>query len=237
MSRFANEQELAADVVAWLSDQGWDVYEEVQAHSMGPRADIVAIRSAIVWVIECKMTFGLGVIAQAHGWVRYANAASVAVPARARHPGVYEPPQRSRQFAESVCRQNGVGVIYVKPLGPADPWDRGRWGYISPAFARVRQSPLRNAVHNEHKRFRAGNANSEYHTPWRSTCAELVRVVVDEPGLTMKEALTKMAAHHYSSDAVARSSLVKWIRLGSLKGVRLDKSTRPYRLFPGDPQA
>ena len=231
---FRNEEELAADVVAWLTDQGWDVYEEVQAHSQGPRADIVAIRSTIVWVVECKMSFGLDVIAQANGWAWHAIAVSVAVPSLVRPPGVYGPPRRSRQFAESVCRQNGVGVIHVKPLESAGEWDRGEWGYIAPAFRRVRRSPLRNAVHNEHKRFRAGNANAEYHTPWRATCEELARVVRDAPGLTIKDALTKMRGHHYATDANARASLVKWARLQKVRGVRLDKSERPYRFYPAD---
>ena len=226
MDRFASEQAMAAEVVRWLNDQGWDVYEEVQAFSSGPRADIVAIRDALIWVIECKTTFSLDVIAQAREWSWLASAVSVAVPSGRD--------SRARRFAEHCCRTEGIGVIYVAPLDPEFEWARGKWGCTAPAFRRVRKSPLRNAIHNSHKRFRAGNANCEYHTPWRATCEELRRVVGDSPGLTMKEVLAKMNGHHYQGDASARSSLVRQVRIGIIKGVRLDKSKRPYRLHPSE---
>jgi hypothetical protein len=36
--------------------------------------------------------------------------------------------------------------------------------------------------------------------------------------------------HHYASNESARSSLLTWINQGIVKGVKLDKSKRPYGL-------
>ena len=49
--------------------------------------------------------------------------------------------------------------------------------------------------------------------------------------LTMKE-LIKEIDHHYSSDATARGSIVQWTRAGKIKGVTLDESMWPMRIYP-----
>ena len=48
-----SEQDLAAIVVGWLTERGWDVYQEVAI--MGKVADIVAVRGPCVWIVECKV--------------------------------------------------------------------------------------------------------------------------------------------------------------------------------------
>jgi Holliday junction resolvase len=67
-------------VIDWFTERGWDVYQEVQIQSGYPVADIVAVMGLRVWVVECKTTLTLDLMAQAFHWQRYAHWVSVAVP-------------------------------------------------------------------------------------------------------------------------------------------------------------
>lgn len=100
------EQALAQHVIDWLEAQHWDVYQEVPLHGGGSKtADIVAVRNGLVWVIECKTTLSLAVMAQASSW--NVHLRSIAVPWAKR--GYDE-----RNTAERICRNFlQVGVLYV----------------------------------------------------------------------------------------------------------------------------
>src|SRR4030065_1326652 len=70
------ETDLAKPVINWLLDQHWEVYQEVQYS--GPIADIVAVRHGIMWIIECKTSYGFTVLQQASQWAVHYR--SVAIP-------------------------------------------------------------------------------------------------------------------------------------------------------------
>lgn len=38
--------------------------------------------------------------------------------------------------------------------------------------------------------------------------------------------------HHYQSHSSARNSIVQWLHKGIIKGVVIDDSEKPYRLYP-----
>lgn len=158
---WGSEAELATAVTGWLSVQGWDVYPEVCLRGGSERADIVAVRGNFLWVVECKRTFGLAVIAQASSWLRHSNLTSVAVPNARR--------SEARFFGEKICRERGIGIIHPQSELPHGAWHM-RWGYKAPALRRHCDPRLRSMLSESHKKYTPGNADHSYHTPWRETC-------------------------------------------------------------------
>lgn len=111
----ASEQDLAQVVVAWLEEQGWEVYQEVMAWAGGPIADIVARKDGQYWIIEVKRRLNLTVLAQAARWGEHAHMVSVALP-RDLPNGSWE-----IEFARGICRQHSLGWISVSRNGVIRP--------------------------------------------------------------------------------------------------------------------
>lgn len=219
---FQTEAEMAAVVVTWLREQGWDVFQEVKA--WGPVADIVALQHGRSWIIECKLTGSLALLDQALAWVGHAHYVSVAVPARGF--------RRGGLAWDRILRDSGVGDIRVH-----DP--------INDEWAKTAYSPVRP---NHHPRLNrrvvtdwrdvvcdamrttcpAGSANGGYWTPFRETCRLVEDMARKSPGITMKELIASVR-HHYSSDFVARTCMANWIREGKIEGVTIEEG-RPLRV-------
>src|SRR6476646_10663174 len=103
--RFKSEAELASGVVQWLTQNGWDVYQEVQFR--GSVADIVAVFGKLVWIIECKQAFTLDVLCQAGEWLPYAHYVSVAVP--------YSNGRRHGTTMNRIMAMLNIGCLEVEP--------------------------------------------------------------------------------------------------------------------------
>lgn len=100
--KIASEAALAEVVVAWLRADGWRTFHEVELPH-GGRADIVAARSGLVWIVETKLQAGLEVLDQALERRRAgAHGVLVAVPGG---------PAALRLAA--IAPRLGVGVIAV----------------------------------------------------------------------------------------------------------------------------
>lgn len=93
------EVDLAARVVAHYRD-GFEVFQEVGCG--GGIIDIVLRCGPLIVGIECKMTFGLDVIEQAHRNRHYCHHSYVAVPSG-----------RTKFFAREVCAEYGIGILVV----------------------------------------------------------------------------------------------------------------------------
>lgn len=106
----------------------------------------------------------------------------------------------------------------------------------SPRFrrdARLVES-LRSKLTEQHKDFAAaGSQAGGYWTPFKETCGEVLRLVRQKPGITLKELMGSLK-HHYSSNASARSSLIYWADRGKIRGVRLERKGRLVHLFPSE---
>lgn len=223
---FKREAEMARRVVAWFNDNGWEVYQEVQVFQYSNIADIVAVSredmnrpAGLVWIVECKRSFGLTVVDQAMDWIGFAHRVSVAVP---RSPKSSYHGGSARLLLETV----GIGVIavgYSSVTQHETPRLNRRPGLIS---------RLQKVLRPEHKTFaEAGNAFGMRLTPYQMTCDRVRRFVRAKPGTTMKE-LVEGIEHHYSGDISAKTSLAQWIRQGSIKGVRVEKKGRLNTLYP-----
>ena len=113
------EATLAAVLVDDLRSRGWSVYQEVEA--LGAVADIVATQGPCLWVIEAKVSLGVGVLSQARRWVGQANLVSCAVaPGRTSD---------ARRFAMDAAAAFGIGVLEVhRPVVPiGDRPKPGEW--------------------------------------------------------------------------------------------------------------
>lgn len=221
--KYENEAALAEDVMKWLADWGWNIYPEVSTGTGSPRADIVAVRGRIVWVIETKMTMSLNLLEQAMRWTSFASLVSVAVP-RGRY-------RTSRNLPEKICRQYGIGIIYASKESMDNKYFTGRWATRSPRWNRkALVDHILKRLSDSHKKYAPGNATNEYHTPFRETCDRVQRFLQKNPGATIKEVVAAID-HHYSNDNSARGALLKWIDQGVVTGIRVDTSQRPYRFY------
>lgn len=210
------ETDLAKHIVDWLTADGWEVYQEVQPGLLAHVADIVAVRRGMLWVIECKLTLSLEVIGQAEHWRQMANWSSVAVP-RAKRSG-------GRDAARRVCRLLGVGMLSVDRSGSVTI-------DTPPTMNRAPIELLRRALDEGHKTAApAGTNGGGRYTPFRRTCEHLARYVAKHPGCSLKDAVDA-TRHHYASDSTARSCLAKWIELGRVAGVRMEREGRKIRLY------
>lgn len=223
MKHAQTEAGLGAHVVAWLSSMELEVFQEVTAR--GARADIVVLVGPRIWTIELKASFGLDVLAQANDWLRrgLAHTSSIAVPS-ARMTG-------GRALGLRIADDLGLGVIEV---GGRDSVRE----LVRPRARRAPQAPtLRSTLRPEHKTaLPAGSAGGGYWTPFRTTCADLRRVVESRPGVSMADAIKGMS-HHYGSARSARSCLLRWAEEGKVEGVELRRDGRKVTLWPTDPKS
>lgn len=223
------ETELAAVVVGDLRARGWTVYQEVDVG--GSVCDIVAVQGRVLWALECKLSLGLGVLAQARGWLDAANLVSVAVLPPSRH-------SEARRFALDAAKAFGIGVLKIGE--PKREWC-GRHGGraasrvyedVRPALRRKVDDRMRKRLHDRQQDYApAGNADGKRYTAFAGTC-DALREVLRRQGkpVTIKEALRLLAGrHHYASEASARGALYKWADEGVIKGVTL------LREGPGKP--
>ena len=104
--RWENEAALVAAVSRWLTDSGWTPYHEVTTGGGCPRADIVATRGPLIWVIEAKLSLSLAVMAQGKRWVGRSHLVSVAVPQADRG-------SNARDYAIETLAEQGIGLIFA----------------------------------------------------------------------------------------------------------------------------
>jgi len=211
-------------VIAWLRDQGFeDVYQEVDA---GAVADIVAVRGALLVVVELKRALSLDVLLQAEAWRKSAHFAWAAVPrAKSYRHGVFR-----------VAEMLGVGVLEVRP-----PTRYETEQHVAerieerahPAMRRRIDALLRSRLHERQKTAVAGAPTGRGRwTPWRATCERLARAVRAAPGQTLKQLLDGGLKTHYANAASARASIAHWAEAGKIEGVRLERDGGAIRLFP-----
>lgn len=221
---FDTEAQLAGAFQTHLEQLGWDCYPEVAVNRGGARADIVAYRKPLVWVIEAKLAFNEAVCEQARAWLAHAHIVTVLAPEGRSHP-----------ILTDWCRSNGVGVVRA--------WRHENYGTREPSYDfniivehRLHRSVYLNGryiadrLHPDMKRFTAGTSGA-FSSPWRRTMDEAVRIIKENPGVTVKAIVSTMK-HHYHSDATARACLIKWLQ--DDKRVRCERQGRAMCFWMAD---
>ena len=222
------EAEVAAVILPWLKDQKWEVWQEVRHFCTGPRADLVARRDGILWVIESKMTICLTLLDQAVEWTKWAHYVSVLVPRPRSKRGYTKPHSYAGRF---MLEHFGIGLLMAHPPSlvgthPGRVSEEKRPQLRRRAFTDHLAEALKEIPPNHAP---AGNAEQKYYTPYRATCEAVQQYVKLHPGCTLKEVFDKVD-HHYRSSATARSSMAKWIRMGKVPGVAAEKVDGKLRL-------
>lgn len=217
------ENELAKIIVNWLLADGWSVFEEISPWGgNGRRADLVARKNSIIWTIETKRHFNLEVLEQAEGWLPYAHFTSIAVWQSERLTGM----------TEKVCRKFKVGLITVRD-----------WGGFEPKFAvyervegffnrRAATAAISRMLIDETKADgKAGSKALAYETPFKKTCRNLLRIVNENPGIELEEAVRR-GKHHYQDDRKAKINLFNKLIAGELPDIAFERHGRKILLYP-----
>jgi hypothetical protein len=196
------ETELAKFAIAYMAEQGYEVYQEVQIDRYGPVADIVGQMGSIIWVVECKVSAGIAVMKQAYNWIYKANIVSICTPT------VFVP------FARKWLRYLGIGAMYPNKYGSITE-------YIHPKLYR-KATAFKEKLFAEQKTFADAGTNAHCHfTPFKRTCRDVLEYVKYHDGCTLKE-LLKTVQTHYSCPAVARQCLSKWLCEEKIPGVKIN---------------
>ena len=221
------EVALGEAVVAWLSGDGWKVYQEVKASMSGdaraPIADIVAVRGPVVWIIECKKVIGLEVLDQLLYWYRrgFANYFSAATFG-----------SKTMVASTSIARISNSAAWMLKQLGFGDLYVNAQSGAVNEAHSPAlhRQHPgwvdIRQFLHEDQcSRLKAGSKGGNVSTPFQRTCDRLRELVAECGEIAPREAIERID-HHYQTDSSARSCLIGWASRGNIRGVRVKREGR-----------
>jgi hypothetical protein len=214
----STEEDLARPLIPYLRNLHWEVYQEVQISTYGHVADLVATQQHLVWILEVKRSLTFALIEQAERWTHYAHYVSVACPAVThRTPG--------RQLARRTLRSLGLGLFSLT-----------QWSLEETEAPRLHRGAhtqtIRKVLTEAHKTFAAaGNADGLRLTPFTATCRSIADAVARQPGLTIKELLTQVETH-YQSTATARSCIAHWASIGKIRGVRVERDAKQFRLYP-----
>jgi len=210
------ETELAKQVISWLQDLHWDVYQEVCRGYGYPVADIVAIQGNISWIIETKMSLSLALIDQAWWHQYYANYVSVATPSLKKAKG--------RRVAKILLDHLGIGHLSVEEGGSI-------YEFSKPKLNRRTIRNISLFVNEHHKTFaEAGNNLGKYWSPFKQTVNNLYAYLKDHPGSTIKEVMENIE-HHYHSTITARSTILQWIHKGIINNLRIERDGRIIKLY------
>lgn len=207
------EIDLAAVIVAWLVEQHWDVYQEVQFGNYGGVADIVAVRNKILWIIETKTKYGFDVLQQASGW-----------PVHYRSIGI--PFSRNRDYRVAVNYYR-VGIIEVDDWGAKEIVE-------APLFAKNHETAKRYILKltELHKTYALAGSQSGHHlTPYKHTMIDVRRFIEMHPGCTVKDIYSDLGSLHYSSASSFKGNLVKALCQFEQSWCHVDITNKPYRLF------
>jgi hypothetical protein len=208
-----SEEHLARIVIEWLRSFQWEIYQEVPVgHGV---ADIVAMNGPLQWVIETKTGMSMQLLKQLDDRMGTANLVSGAIPRTYR-----------AEAPTGLLQKMGVGLLLVRGERVEER--------LRPQF--LRRAP-KITLNEEQKTFAAaGSPGGGHWTPFKETARNVLQCVSYRPGCTMKELIARIK-HHYSSPSAADANILRWIDAGVIKGVRVDRSTRPLKLYPnGDRQ-
>lgn len=136
------EADIARIAIEWLTWQGFDCYSEVPC--CGGRADIVAVRQSVIWIVETKVALSAELCCQCRDRLREPCNGVLAVAGgksnRDDHPLV------------EWLSGNGIGFARV------DPNSRGFNLHHLPGLRRVNNAKLRARLHEQQKTNVAGTS-------------------------------------------------------------------------------
>lgn len=214
------ETELAEKVISWLSEQNWNIYQEVQFSHLGGIADIVAERQGVLWIVETKTALSIEVLNQASAWpVHYR---SVAVPGL-----LSKSAKRDYRVAKVYY---GVGVIEV---GKNDVYEALK----PPLYLRHHKTAKRLLAQltELHKTFaKAGSKGGAHLTPYKMTMMEIRRTIEKYPGCTVDELFEMNGRMHYANKSSFKGNILKCLDEFEKEWCKIEKDAKPFRFYISD---
>jgi len=216
------EVDVATPVVAWLQNNNWEVYKEVEGP--GGRADIVAIRrtskgSLVTWVVEVKTSASLTLLDQAVNWISCSHYVSIATPVL----------KNCNKIVRLTCFNYGIGHFEVKCSG-----EHGEIrGVKYPSLHRNKHAVAqlwKDRLYESQKLSIAGNNKNQYWSKYRETCRMLAEYVSTHQGCGLKEAIDN-TNHHYASTQSARSCLLDLLKKDVVYGLRGEFVGKEIKLY------
>ena len=221
------ETELAKPVVQWLTDQHWDVYQEVQFNYGGGIADILAVKNNIMWIIETKTSMTFTVLEQASKWLSHYR--SIAIPSAKRDTG--------RKFSYLLADKVNVGIIEVNTrtfngsylvteIEPAKLMREHNEYCRKFMFPKLRE---------EHKTFaEAGNNHGNRYTPYQGTINQVRNYIQKNPGCTIKEIFDELGRCHYSNTQSAKGSVLSALQTFESSWCETVRDEKQFRFYIKD---
>ncbi len=203
-----------------MRDAGFEIYREVRVNRQW-RADLVGRLGPAVWIVECKTTCSLALLAQAFQWLGRAHYVSIACP-RAK--------VSNNEFIERMLKSAGIGWLQTTQRDP-------RAGDVSELVAPrmwrgAKQTQWDKILRDEHKTFSEAGAKAGGWTPFKATAAAVERAVLKAPGIGLEGLVQELKGqHHYRSDAMAVKAIPFWIRKGLIPSITIFKEGRKLRLY------
>lgn len=215
------ENTLALTIIEWLEAEGWEVFEEVSPWgNNGHRADLVARKDKILWVIETKNAFNLKLLEQAEVWLPYAHFVSIGIWLNCANLGM----------VKKVCQKFNVGVITSDTTFVGD---EHRVVERSEGFFNRRAKTAKLAKMLISENLHTGNAGKpghEFFTPYKLTIKTLIGTVNKNPGITIEEALQEK--HHYRDDKKAKRNILTKLQNSEIGEITFIKKRGQYLLYP-----
>lgn len=215
-ARTVPETELAALVIAWLREDGWTIYQEVE-HFNSPRiADIVAWKDGLAWVVEVKSTCGFELLEQALHYRGSAHRISMAAPLPAT--------DRLASFVPRHCVELGIGFFHLDAArGTATPLE----------FPRTDRKVQSIGFHLRPEHMRAAPAGTQTggRSSQRSRMLEaVVHFVQGNHGCTVPEVCA--AVPELGRGSHSMRLLMDLAKRDQIPGVRRKKLAGGWRLYP-----
>lgn len=216
-----SEAALAKIAIEWLQTDNWEVYEEVSPWGgSGSRADIVARKGKIVWVIETKQNFSLNLLEQSERWRHYAHFVSMCV----WYNG------RINDIVSKICRSFGTGLITIRKEKQFAEYRVTE--HVEGAFnRRADTKPIKEMLIAENQdTVSAGTKSHRYNTPFKITAKKIVQIVRENPGISIEEAVR--FRHHYADNKKAKINIISAIEKKIISDLRCEKRAGKYFLYP-----
>lgn len=185
------ETDLAATVIDWLSELGWDTFPEVQLRNRGPRADIVAIKNDMTWVIETKLSMNLHLMEQAIRWQELgALYVSMCIPFVSRRKAGKN--YWHSRVVDNFCREKGIGLIFANPpeVFKMIPAKLCRYNYH-------RRHYILDCLDTRMKDYQAGSSSSEgYSTQRQRVLEDALQIIRQQPGCTLSDLVHRVKTNY-----------------------------------------
>ncbi|MCK9604058.1 MAG: hypothetical protein M0R66_06855 [Candidatus Omnitrophica bacterium] len=210
-ARRPSEAELGRAVRDYFRDAGWDTWAEVTAQDR--RCDLVARRGPVLTAIEIKTSWTMALFEQAIWWRHCAHRVYAAAPCR----------PEAWAAVSKLAAAAGIGLLQVANRFDGTPGPVEEL-IAAPTFARpYRPKALADALLDGQREGADPGCLKGWHTPFHATVDALKGKLAEAEGRAMKlRDLIDAIRHHYASHASAMGAIAKWIRLGKIKGIRLE---------------